>query len=195
MIDESTDKQILQKFHDQIFQMVNARLTETFRFYAPLLSGLTAYGLVLWQFMDKNSGNSNLPNIYSHLLDSAYVLGMLLLLIGVFYVFTVSYTYRCLQIVLAKLEESLELKKHTLDWDPRNKLSEDDWKSRPWRILTFWMVPEILKAHLFMFLAGGIAVSYAHNEHSPCLAWTFFAFSLIVGLGIHWWYFRKLKKA
>lgn len=145
----------MQKFHSQIFQMLNTRLTDTFRFYAPLLAALPAFGYVLLEVLREGVKINNSPS----LLDFAYLFSMLLLLIGAFYLFAVSYTYRALQMVLAKLEDELALNNFTPPWDPRAKLTKDKTRCEILkRFFFFWIIPEILKPHLYMFLAAAIFV-------------------------------------
>ena len=195
----------MQKFHSQIFQMLNTRLTETFRFYAPLLAALPGFGYVLLGVLRQDVEINYFPS----LLDAAYLFSMFLLLIGAFYLLTVSYTYRSLQMVLAGLEEGLGLKNFTPDWDPYPKLKKDSNFKTFGRFIFFWIIPEILKPHLFMFLVAAISVMIAQYavlkhvlhlipigvfEKSILVTWITLFFCISVTVILNGWYLYKVIK-
>ncbi|WNM59705.1 hypothetical protein [Candidatus Nitrospira allomarina] len=151
------NEEVLQKYHDQVFQMINARLTETLKFYTPILAALTGFGWIWFVFPIPNPDKTP----YTDLPFFAYLLGMAILFGGVIYLLKVGYTYRYLQIVLAGLEKMLGLYKLGPGWDPCPKLEP----KLPTLFMAFtytecfWMLPEILKTHLIMFFFAAIGIS------------------------------------
>lgn len=195
----------MQRFHNQLFQMINARLTDTFRFYAPLLAALPAFGYVVLGVLREDIKITEFPS----LLDLAYSFSMLLLLVGAYYLFTVSYTYRSFQLVLCGLEEKLGLTDLTPHWDIYSKLNNEvkDGPKKLRRFLSFWIIPEILKPHLWMFVVAACFVFGAQyavlNEVYYLIPLRDFKISLLITLAfmivflavifrVNWYYLRGI---
>lgn len=175
-----------QKFHEQIFQALNTRLSESFRFYTPLLAALTGLGFAFFKSVEDYGR-------FSELLLPAYVISMFLLGGGITFVLSTSYTYRYLQLVLRALEKTeLNLSRFTPDWDPQRLLASSLW--------TFSIVPEVLKVHFYMSLVTAFIISlgYAKYEYPDRLA-IISAFVLLILLGsgaflLNKYYLRKFKE-
>lgn len=220
MIDNNLDGEnypsIVQKYHSQIFEMVNSRLTETSKFYVPLIALISGFGSLIIPFIQ-----SSKPANYLELVQFAYRLSMVLIFCGIFYLLTVSYTYRTLQVVLARLENALQLAIFAPNWDPcravilRKNTSflceslsktlkrwlEPEALNRPiprfifllCKVFSLWIFPEILKAHLLILLSTAAMVSYLNvyvfgQDFKSFIVFSGSLFLASVGLNLHYLY-------
>ncbi|MDT7043617.1 hypothetical protein [Candidatus Nitronereus thalassa] len=177
---EKVNEETLQKYHDQIFQMVNARLTETFKFYTPLVAALTGFGWIWVQTIESKDKATQ----FADLTTISFYLSMAILLSSVIYLLNVSYTYRALQIVLAGLERILGLYKFSPGWDPCHKIDFEGFSKTFWkRLIPFWIMPEILKSHLYMFALAALVITFTHIKYfrgSICYSLCLWLFILVI---------------
>lgn len=147
---------ITQKYHEQILGFLNTRISETFKFYAPILAAGAGFGLSI-------SGPAPKPVVVA----AAYFISSILLWGGAVYIFATSYTYRNFQLTLQGAESHMGLSWLTQRWHITSKLRRRYWENR------LWVVPEILKPHLammamtFAFITGLCAFWFFQNESSP----------------------------
>ena len=164
MIDSKTkyqsEREVLHRYHDQIFQMVNSRLTETFKFYPPLLIALSGLGYSWLKTIEHDLDPVEFPYLiykFYDVLDAAIFISVILFGAGACHILATSYTYRSLRVVLSRIEKELELDRFAPHWNPCEKIIR---KSRFRLIAEAWIVPEVLKpqfyAHLLVIVAIGL---------------------------------------
>lgn len=147
---------ITQKYHEQILGFLNARISDTYKFYAPILAAGAGFGLSI-------SGEAPKAIVVA----AAYFISSILLWGGAAYIIATSYTYRNYQLTLQAAESHMGLSWLTHRWYITSKLGGRYWENR------LWLVPEILKAHLammamtFCFITWLCAFWFFKLESSP----------------------------
>lgn len=176
----------VRKHHEQILTFLNARLSESFKFYVPVLAAAAGFGSSL-------ASNSGLD-----ILSAAYIISVILLCGEMAYIFATSYTYRNFQITLEQAEKYIGLSRLTCTWRITPKLDKSWWENR------LWLTPEILQPQLWLLVFTFYLITLGYFGHPYTT--TFFTdqtsknlivaalltpLILVVLLDLH--YYRKLK--
>lgn len=129
----------LSDFHKTISEQLNARLSESPKFFWAVGLAVTAYGYVLWDY-DKHPG----------LFPIASLLAYLSILWAIWYLAALGYAFRYLQNTQHRIEDAL-------GWnDFRSKTTGIPPKSVQHPGQLFWLFPGIYHAHL----AGLLGLSF-----------------------------------
>ena len=143
---DNKEKELLAQFHHKISEQLNARLSESPRFFGLLVIVSTGYGYVLSK-----------PEL-SRFVSLATLLSLAATLWASWYLAALGYAFRFLQNAEHRIE-------HALEWSPKYVPdSGDPPKSLTNPLAWFWLLPGIYHAHaaglsLFFVLvcATGIA--------------------------------------
>jgi len=188
---DDTEKNLLAQFHHTISEQLNARLSESPRFFGLLIVVSTAYGYVLSQ-----------PNL-SDLLTIASVLFILATIWASWYLAALGYAFRYLQ-------NSQHLIEHALGWIPKYVPAPENGRQTgepPWPPKTLgnilWLLPGIYHPNA-VGLYGFLMIIYATYCYR---AWNWWPHgylimavaicvvgSLMLILGIHLHYLFKFSK-
>ena len=139
-MNEEKDKvEALSAFHRTISEQLNARLSESPKFFWAVGLAVTAYGYVLWDY-DKHPG----------LFPIASLIAYLSILWAIWYLAALGYAFRYLQNAQHRIEDELGWKKY------RSKTTGIPPKSIETLGQLFWLFPGIYHAHL----AGLVGLSF-----------------------------------
>ena len=143
----SNKREQLAGFHQTISEQLNARLTESPRFFWALVVVSTGYGYVLWNLANKQ-GKAE-PGLCM-MLGIASLLSYVAVIWASWYLAALGYAFRYLQNVQHSIERDL-------GWDAYGPSRGDPPKIiRRCSFDNFWLLPSIYHAHvvgLVLFLA------------------------------------------
>ena len=180
------DKELLAEYHHTVSEQLNARLSESPRFFGLLIVVATGYGYVLSK-----------PDLANH--KELFVLTSFLsyaaVLWAVWYLAALGYAFRFLQ----NIQHSIE---HELGWSEFTPLPESGRRTgqppSPASIFwdTFWLLPGIYHAHVAGLGAFVVIISAASGFYAymlwtlcwqRCLATVICALATVVGLISLFW--------
>ena len=187
----------LAGFHRTISEQLNARLSESPRFFWALVVVSTGYGYVLWNVAnDQRQGEPGL----CAMLVIASLLSCGAVLWASWYLAALGYAFRYLQNVQHCIE-------HALGWDVYGPAHGDAPSRIRWCIhTTFWLLPGIYHAHVFgllLLLTIVIIAFYLYCKQCCCsypalcigiIAFVFWAIGVVFIFGINRRYVSKYRE-
>jgi hypothetical protein len=183
------EKNRLTSYYQTISEQLNARLSESPRFFGVVVIASTAYGYVIWNW--KTIQNVDLGQL---LLALASFVFYITLLWAIWYLLALGYAFRYLQFSQHRIEDAL-------GWD---KYRSKDTGKPPKKIKSlkdlFWMLPGIYHAHLGGLIAIAVVLCGVFWNQWPdrCVGREVFFGFLMIAFLFTWWagfhYIDKIRK-